>query len=72
MTPTCEQIQRLVTQVQDAFLGAPGLHLTLPQAQRRFSLDPATCHAILAVLVEAGVLTRTQDDTYFRYLPRAA
>ena len=72
MAPTCEQIQRLVTQIQDSFLDAPELHLTLPQAQRRFRLDAVTCRAILAVLVEAGVLLRTPDDTYFRFLPRAA
>jgi hypothetical protein len=72
MTPTCRDVHTLVTRVQDAFLDAPALHLTLPQAQRRFGLDAATCCAILSTLVEAGVLMRTPDQEYFRFFPHAA
>ena len=72
MTPTCDQIQALVTRVQDAFLDDPALHLTLPRAQRHFGLDPRICSAILGTLVEAHVLVKTPDEEYFRYIPHAA
>lgn len=72
MTPNCDQIQRLVTRVQDAFLDAPALHLTLPQAQRRFGLDTTTCEGVLGALVEAGVLAKAPDQGYFRRFPHAA
>lgn len=72
MTPTCDQIQTLVTRVQDAFVEAPALHLTLPRAQRRFGADATTCEAVFGTLVEAGVLTTTPDGEYVRYFPRAA
>jgi len=72
MAPTCNQIQTLVTRVQDAFLDVPALHLTLPRAQRRFDADATTCEAVLGALVESGVLTTTPDGEYVRYFPRAA
>ena len=44
--------------------------LTLPQARRRFSADAAICAAVLSVLVEAGVLSRTSEGQYVRSTPR--
>jgi hypothetical protein len=65
------RIEALVVRVQQAFLDAPALRLTLPQAQRRFVTRAATCEAVLSVLVEAGVLGRTSQGQYVRSFPRA-
>ena len=63
------RIQDLVVSMQQAFLDAPALRLTLPQACRRFSTSGAMCSAVLNVLVEAGVLSTSQGQ-YFRLIPR--
>jgi hypothetical protein len=64
------RIQDLVVRMQQAFLDTPALRLTLPQACRRFSTSGAMCAAVLNVLVEAGVLSRTSQGQYFRLIPR--
>jgi hypothetical protein len=64
-------IQDLVVRAQEAFLDAPALRLTLPQARRRFTASAATCEAVLNVLVEAGVLSRTSRGQYVRLFPRS-
>ena len=64
------RIQDLVVRMQQAFLDAPALTLTLPQACRRFSTSGTMCAAVLNVLVEAGVLGRTSQGQYFRLIPR--
>lgn len=66
------RIQNLVVRMQQAFLDAPALRLTLPQVQRRFFTNAVTSEAVLNVLVEAGVLTRTPRGQYMRLFPRAA
>ena len=66
------RIQNLVVRMQQAFLDAPALRLTLPQVQRRFFTSAVTSEAVLYVLVEAGVLTRTPRGQYMRLFPRAA
>jgi hypothetical protein len=65
------RIQDLVVRTQKAFLDAPALRLTLPQAQGRFATSAAMCEAVLNVLVEAGVLTRTSRGQYVRLFPRS-
>ena len=65
------RIENMVVRMQQAFLDAPGLRLTLPQAQRRFFTSAATSEAVLNVLVEAGVLTRTPRGQYVRFFPRS-
>lgn len=47
------------------FVEMPGLHLTLLQAARLFSLEPALCQALLDELVERGFLC-CADGTYRR------
>jgi hypothetical protein len=54
--PPCEE-QRLRTRVSGEFREMPGLKVTLAQAARLFSLDPAHCERILGSLVDGGVLT---------------
>ena len=66
------RIQNLVVRMQQAFLDAPALRLTLPQVQRRFFTSAVTSEAVLNVLVEAGVLTRTPRGQYMRLFPRSA
>ena len=65
------RIQDLVVRIQQAFLDAPALRLTLPQACRRFSTSGAMCSAVLNVLVEASVLSRTPQGQYARLIPHA-
>lgn len=66
------RIQNLVVRMQQAFLDAPALRLTLPQVQRRFFTSAVTSEAVLNVLVEAGVLTRTPRGQYMRLVPGSA
>jgi hypothetical protein len=42
----------------------PGLHLTKPQIQRLWSLDPEVCDALVETLVDDGFLRRTVHDAY--------
>lgn len=42
--------------VHAEFREMPGLRLTLPQAARLFSLEPAHCARVLGTLVDAGIL----------------
>ena len=65
------RIQDLVVRMQQAFLDAPAFRLTLPQARRRFATNVAMCEAVLNVLVEAGVLSRTSQGEYVRLFPRS-
>jgi hypothetical protein len=70
MTASCGLIGALVMRMQDRYLETPGLTLTLRNARRRFGVDEATCEAVLAALVDAGVLTRTREGAYARRFPR--
>ena len=72
MTPNRRRIQALVMRIQNDFLDDPALRLTLPGAQARFGVDAVTGEAVLGALVDAGVLARTPDGAYLRFLPRAA
>ena len=46
----------LCTRVHAEFREMPGLKLTLSQASRLFSIEPARCERVLGVLVHAGHL----------------
>jgi hypothetical protein len=70
-TWTRSRIERLVTQMQSAFLDNPSLSLTLSGARRRFGVDDVACAAVLGALVDAGVLTE-RDGVYRRHFPRPA
>ena len=63
------RIQDLVVSMQQAFLDAPALRLTLPNAQQLFAADAGTCEAVLNFLVDAGVLARTPHGQYARRFP---
>jgi hypothetical protein len=72
MAPTRTWIERLVVRIQGEFLDRPALGLTISQAERHFGIDRTTCDAVLGLLADAHVLTRSADGTYTRFLPRHA
>jgi hypothetical protein len=63
---TDADIGGLVRRIRGEFLEMPGLRLTEPQAQRLWSLDPASCRAVLGSLVDTGFLTQTRDGAFVR------
>jgi hypothetical protein len=52
--------------IHDEYCELPGLHLTKPQVQRLWGLDPETTDQVLAALEDEKFLRRTSDDTYAR------
>ena len=61
------ELHSLVTRIRAEFNEMPGLRLTLPQAQRLWGVDGATCSALLNVLVRSELLTRGADGRYRRF-----
>ena len=70
MTFDSRRVVALVMQVQGDFLETPALRLTPRDAEKRFGVDRHTCEAVLGTLVNSGVLARTDDGGYVRFLPR--
>ena len=58
-----DERRRLRGRVRDEFLEMPGMVMTRAQAGRLFGLEPDTCDAVLADLVDAGFLF--QDGDHF-------
>lgn len=56
----------VLRRVQCEFLEMPGLRLTEPQARRLWGLDPVSCGALLATLVDQKFLFRTRDGAFMR------
>jgi hypothetical protein len=52
--------------IRSEYLEIPGLHLTKPQVQRLWGLDPIRCDALLETLIEAKFLKRTLGAQYVR------
>jgi hypothetical protein len=52
--------------VMAEYLEIPGLHLTKPQVQRLWGLDPVTCDALLVSLENTNFLRRTAKNAYVR------
>jgi hypothetical protein len=52
--------------IRAAYQESPGLHLTAQQARRLWNLDPQTCDALLATLVNTRFLRRTPTGAYAR------
>jgi hypothetical protein len=50
--------------IQAEYLEMPGLHLTKPQIQRLWRLEPHLCDTLLDVLIRAGFLRRTVRGAY--------
>ena len=66
-TPSADvgEDRKLCTRIEAEFREMPGLTLTLPQAARLFSLEPARCEQILLALVRRGLL-RTDGQSFAR------
>jgi hypothetical protein len=56
----------LVQRIQHEYREMPGLNLTEAQATRLCGADATTCRAVLATLLERGVLRRTAAGAYVR------
>ena len=63
----CRDTRALITErVRGEFREMPGLTLTLAQAGRLWSLDPATCSDVLSQLVASGFLCKRADGAFCR------
>ena len=71
MSEACCRIPKLLLRIQSRFLEIPGLKLTPLQVQECFDLDEVTSRALLGMLVEAKVLSKTRDGAYVRLFPHA-
>jgi hypothetical protein len=54
----------LLQRVRAEYVEMPGLKLTAAQAQRLWGLDGATCHAVLAALLDLAFLSRTRTGLF--------
>jgi Fic family protein len=52
--------------LRNEYLDQPGLHLTLPRAQRLWGIERLTCERALYELLCEGFLVRTADGQYSR------
>lgn len=52
--------------IRAEYAEVPRLHLTKPEAEDLWGLDPWVCNALLNALVHAGFLRCTSDGTYVR------
>ena len=57
-------VSDLLRVVQAEYLEVSGLHLTKPQAQRLWGLDPDACDVLLDTLVAAQVLRCNHRGAY--------
>ena len=60
------ETDEVLRRVKGEFLEMPGLRLPEPQARRLWGLDEASCGALLAALVDAKFLFRTQSGAFMR------
>jgi hypothetical protein len=64
MTAEQSTIHDWLRLIQAEYLEMPGLHLTKPQVQRLWKLEPHMCDALLDTLVAAEFLKKTPLDAY--------
>ena len=60
------QLDQMLSRICGEYLEMPGLSLTRQQAQRLWGIDEHTCAQVLTMLLEAGFLQHTRDDSYIR------
>lgn len=72
MAPTRSEIEALVIRIQEEFLQATTVRLTLDQIVRRLNASAGLCKAVLRVLVDARVLAETPGGVYERFFPHGA
>jgi len=61
-----QTIRTLMEQVRAEYAEMPGLSVTLPQAQRLWAVDRATCEEAFGRLISRGVLRRTSKGRFVR------
>jgi hypothetical protein len=61
------RFDELIVRVRGEYREMPGLSLTLPQAQRLWGLERATCQTLLERLVDARFLRRTRQGRFIRW-----
>jgi hypothetical protein len=71
MAPTRSEIEALVVRIQEEFLQARAVRLTLEQIVKRLNASAGLCKAVLRVLVDARVLAETPGGVYERFFPHA-
>lgn len=59
-------IGSLMQRVETEYAEMPGLSLTLPQAQRLWSVDRETCEELFSRLVARGVLRKIAGGRFVR------
>jgi hypothetical protein len=57
-------VTELLRVIEAEYREMPGLHLTKPQAQRLWGLDPSTCAAMFETLVDAQFLRCNHRGAY--------
>lgn len=72
MAPTRCEIEVLVVRIQEEFLQAPAVRLTLAQIALRVDASLVLCKAILRVLVDARVIAETPGGVYQRFVPASS
>jgi hypothetical protein len=63
---TPDMLREAVGRARAEFLEMPGLKLTVAQAARLWSVDPALCRQVFAVLVTSRFLTETSHASFIR------
>lgn len=56
----------LLDRIEAEYTEMPGLNLTLPQAQRLWAVNQATCEALFSRLISTGVLRKTSKGRFVR------
>ena len=63
------RFDELIVRVRGEYREMPGLSLTIPQAQRLWGLEDATCRTLLERLVASRFLRRTRTGRFVRSDP---
>jgi len=59
-------MRTLFERVRAEYAEMPGLSVTLPQAQRLWAVDRATCEEVFSRLLSGGVLRKTTRGRFVR------
>ena len=60
------QVRELIDRVAAEYAEMPGLSLTLPQAERLWSIDSVTCRAVFGALMRGNIVRRNPRGKYVR------
>jgi hypothetical protein len=66
MPATDTKLTAALQRIRSEYLESPTLHLTKPQVQRLWGLDPVGCDALLEMLIDVKFLKRTHGAQYAR------